>query len=530
MLNLIAVLAGLLAAGPVRPPAAAITPARSSAQGLERRQAVAGAARQADSVVLRVVTTNDFHGALLPQRPSWSNGREVGGAAAIAGMMDRLQRECGCAEIRVDAGDVMQGTPISNLSHGRATVEAYNLMGYAAAAVGNHEFDWTVDTLSARMREARFGWLAANIRTTAGTRPAWVQPWRMVRAGALKVALIGYASILTPSTTRPDNVAALRFDGGAAIVDSLVGVARRDSAADVVIVLAHEGGFCGQGGTDCHGEVFDLAAALTVKPDLIVSGHTHSLVNAVANGIPIVQARSSGTAVGIVDFVAAPGGGRTAHVRVETVYADRERADTAVVRLIDGYRRSTDALTSRPVATLASALRRGEDQYPLGNLLADAYRAAAGADAGIVNNGGIRADLDSGVVTWGALFQVVPFQNFVTRVTLTGADLRAALEHAVGSQDAAAHVSGVRLTASRGAPEGRRITALAFENGRPVRDDAHYTLAVPDYLASGGSGYAMLRGRPAVNVGVTDLDAFIAYLRRLPQPVRAPAEVRITGQ
>lgn len=519
MLNLIAVLAGLLAAGPVRPHAAPVTPERSAA----------GAARQADSVVLRVVTTNDFHGALLPRVQSWSNGREVGGAAAIAGMMDRLQRECGCAEVRVDAGDVMQGTPISNLTHGRATVEAYDRMGYAAAAVGNHEFDWTLDTLSARMREARFAWLAANIRTTAGARPAWAQPWRMVRAGALKVALIGYASILTSSTTRPDNVAGLRFDGGAAIVDSLVGVARRDSAADVVILLAHDGGFCGQGGRDCHGEVFDLANALTVKPDLIVSGHTHSLVNAVANGIPIVQARSNGTALGIVDFVAAPGG-RTARVRVETVWAGRERADTAVARLVDGYRRATDSLTSRPVATLASALRRGGDQYPLGNLLADAYRAAAGADAAIVNNGGIRADLDSGVVSWGALFEVVPFQNFVTRVTLTGRELRAALEHAVGSQDAAAHVSGVRLTASRGAPEGQRLTALAFANGRPVRDEGRYTLAVPDYLAAGGSGYAMLRGRPAVNVGVTDLDAVIAYLRRQPQPVRAPAEARIAGQ
>ena len=529
MLNLIAVLAGLLAAGPVRPHAAPLAPERPLERGAARAPGVA-AARQADSVVLRVVTTNDFHGALLPQRPSWSNGREVGGAAAIAGMMDRLQRECGCAEIRVDAGDVMQGSPISNLSHGRATVEAFNLMGYAAAAVGNHEFDWTVDTLSVRMREAHFGWLAANIRTTAGARPAWVQPWRMVRAGALRVALIGYASILTPSTTRPDNVAALRFDGGAAIVDSLVGVARRDSAADVVIVLAHDGGFCGPGGTDCRGEVFDLANALTVKPDLIVSGHTHSLVNTVANGIPIVQARSSGTAVGIVDFVAAPGGGRTVRARVETVYADRERADTAVVRLIDGYRRSTDALTSRPVATLAAALRRGADQYPLGNLLADAYRAAARADVAIVNNGGIRADLDSGVVTWGALFQVVPFQNFVTRVALTGVELRAALEHAIGTGEAGAHVSGVRLTVVHSAPEGQRIVSAVLADGRPLRDDARYTVGVPDYLASGGSGYAMLRGRPAVNVGVTDLDAFIAYLRQLPQPVRAPAETRITAQ
>lgn len=513
---------------PVRPSIAS-PGAQVPATGPQAGPGAAAGARAADSIVLRVVTTNDFHGGLLPRPQPWSNGREVGGAAAIAGMMDRLQRECGCAELRVDAGDVLQGTPVSNLTYGRATVAAFNAMGYAASAVGNHELDWGVDTLRQRMHEARFAWLAANIRTTSGARPAWARPWTMVRAGGLRVALIGTASVLTPSVTRPDIVAPFRFDGGAAIVDSLVGVARRDSSADVVILLAHDGGFCGQGGQDCHGEIFGLADSLTVKPDLIVSGHTHSLLTTVANGIPIVQARSNGTAVGIVDFVATPEG-RTARVRVETVWADREQGDTAVARVVDESRRATDTLTARPVARLAEPLVRSGYQYPLGNLLADAYREAGHADVAIVNNGGIRADLDSGVVTWGELFEVVPFQNAVTRVILTGGELRAALEHAVGSRDAAGHVSGVRLTVARGAPEGERLVAATLADGRPLREDGRYTLAVPDYLAAGGSGYAMLRGRPAVNTGIVDLDALIDHLRRLPQPVRAPSEPRIEVQ
>ncbi len=487
------------------------------------------AASPPDSVVLRVVTTNDFHGSLLARAQSWSNGRPVGGAAAVAGMMDRLQRECGCAELRLDAGDVMQGTPVSNLTYGRATVAAFDAMGYAAAAIGNHEFDWTVDTLQARMREARFAWLAANVRTASGARPAWARPWTLVRAGALKVAVIGTASVLTPTVTRPDNVAGLRFDGVAAIVDSLVTVARRDSAADLVILVAHDGGFCESGGVNCRGEIFDLADSLTAKPDLIVSGHTHSLVNAVRNGIPIVQARSNGWAVGVVDFVRAAGG-YAAHARVETVWADRERADTAVARIVDADQRATAALTARPIARLAAPLQRQGDQYPLGNLLADAYRAAAHADAAIVNNGGIRADLDSGVVTWGALFEVVPFQNFVTRVTVTGAELRAAVDRAVGSREAAAHLSGLRVVVAAGPPGERRVVSLTLADGRPVREGASYTLAVPDFLAAGGSGYAMLRGRPAVNTGVVDLDAVIAYLQHQRQPVRAPAEARVTAR
>jgi len=476
-----------------------------------------------DSIVLRVMTTNDFHGALLPGTQTWSNGREVGGAAAIAGMMDRLAAECGCPTLRLDAGDVMQGTPVSNLSRGRATVEAYNAMGYAGVAVGNHEFDWSPDTLAARMRESRFAWLTANARNASGTgRPPWAVPWRMVRTGGLKVALVGYSSVLTPSVTRPEYVARLRFDGGAAIVDSLVDVARRDSAADFVILLAHDGGFCGPGGQGCRGEVFDLANALTRRPDLIVSGHTHSLVSAVVNGIPIVQARSNGTALGVVDFVTGPSG-RTARVRVETVWADRERPDTAVARVVGEYRESTEPLTSRPVATLAEALPQQGSQFPLGNLIADALRAAAGADAAIINNGGIRAGLDSGLVTWGQLFRVSPFQNFVVRLTVTGAELRQALDRFIGARGPQAHVSGLQVTYVLGAPPGRRIASLALADGRPVLDESRYTLAVPDYLESQGAARALERR----NTGVVDLDALVDHLRRMPQPVRGPAEVRM---
>lgn len=494
-----------------------------------RNWAIAGAAPEGDSIVLRLLTTNDLHGALLPRTQSWSNGREVGGAAAIAGMMDRLARECGCPTLRLDDGDAMQGAPLSNLTYGRATVEAFNAMGYAASAVGNHEFDWTVDTLAARIREARFAWLTANVRTTAtGARPAWAVPWRMVRAGPLRVGIVGYTTVLTPTITRPDNVAGLRFDGGAAIVDSLVAVARRDSAADVVVVLAHEGAFCDER-EGCRGEVVDLARQLTQRPDLIVSGHTHSLVNTVVNGIPIVQARSNGTALGIVDFVVQPGGRRAARVRVETVWADREQPDTAVARVVEGFRRAVEPLTSRPVATLAEALTRRGEQHALGNLIADAYRAAARSDVALVNNGGIRADLPAGAVSWGDLFQVQPFQNYVTRLTVTGAVLRQAIAHAVGAADARAHVSGVRVSISRGVSDSVRIVNVTLADGAPLREGARYTLAVPDFLAAGGSGYAMLRGQPAVNTGIVDIDAFVTYLRRLRQPVRVAADSRIAN-
>src|SRR6266550_2257569 len=116
-----------------------------------------------DSTLLRVLAINDFHGALEPQVWPWSAGRPVGGAAALKPWLDSLARGCFCTTIRLDAGDEMQGTPVSNFNFGRPAIAALNAFGIDAAAIGNHEFDWTVDTLRARMAEAHYRFLAANI-------------------------------------------------------------------------------------------------------------------------------------------------------------------------------------------------------------------------------------------------------------------------------------------------------------------------------------------------------------------------------
>jgi 2',3'-cyclic-nucleotide 2'-phosphodiesterase (5'-nucleotidase family) len=471
-----------------------------------------------DSILLRVFATNDMHGALDAKVAPWSNGRPVGGVANIAGMMNRLAAECSCATIRLDGGDVMQGSAASNLTHGRAMVEVFNAMHVDAAAVGNHEFDWSIDTLAARIGEARFAWLSANIRERATRRrPAWVVPMTLVQAGNRRVAVVGYTTPGTVTSTNPDNVRRLGFQGATAL-DSAI-VAARAQRPDFVIVVAHEGAFCNNQSV-CQGEIVDLANALTNKPDLIVSGHTHSLVNTVVNGIPIVQARSSGTALGIVDFVAQDSG-RVVRIKVETVWADRERPDSAVAAVVARYNDRVRSLTERPVATLGQDFGRRGDQYPLGDMVADALRDAAGADIALVNNSGIRADLPAGPVNWGQLYEVLPFGNFVVKMPVTGAVLRQTLEHALASNDTRVSIAGMAVRVDRTQPPGQRVAAIALVDGRTVQDDAVYQLATFDFLAAGGSGYSMLHNRPFSNTGIDELDAFIAWLRRQSQPIRA---------
>src|SRR5205809_1709400 len=344
-----------------------------------------------DSTVLRVLAINDFHGALEARAWPWSNGKLVGGAAALKPWLDSLARACGCTTVRLDGGDEMQGTLLSNFSFGLPAVAAMNAFGIDAAAIGNHEFDWSVDTLRARMAGAKYRFLAANITDSSGTaRPEWAEPWTLIERGGLKIAVIGLALRATPTNTAPRNVRGLAFGEGTAAVRRVLPRAR--AAADFVIVLAHEGAFCdGPPGPDpvpapaCHGEIMDIARGLdSGAVDLIVSGHTHSLVNTVVNGIPIVQARSSGAGIAVVDFVRVRGAGvtrREARARIETPFADRIRLDPTLVDALRLSQASVSVLTDRPVARFGTELRRTGAEHGLGRLIADAQRNAAKADA-----------------------------------------------------------------------------------------------------------------------------------------------------
>jgi 5'-nucleotidase len=147
-------------------------------------------------------------------------------------------------------------------------------------------------------------------------------------------------------------------------------------------------------------------------------------------------------------------------------------------------------------------------------------------DVSIMNNGGIRADLPAGAVTWGDLFQCQPFGNKLVRINVTGSVLLSTLEFAVAGGTERAQVGGVEVWYDSRKEAGKRVTKTRLTNGRKIEPKVTYTLIVSDFMAAGGSGFAMLKGLPATPVGLTDLDALIAYLKVLPQPVDAPAEAR----
>ena len=475
-----------------------------------------------DSIHIRVLAMTDFHGALESRTYPWTNGRLVGGAAVLKAAMDSAEAQCGCPTLRIDAGDQMQGTLTSNFFYGASTVEALNLLGLDAAALGNHELDWSVDTLRQRISEAQYPWLAANIfDSVTGRRPEWARPYHITELSGLRVAIIGFITSSAKRISYPRNVAGLAFGRGKAAIDDVLEAVRAERP-DLTILTAHAGLRCNA--DTCRGEILSLARELDPDDvDLIVAGHAHTIATREVNGIPIIQAGANGAALGVADLVRTGGGDWHARLNVRRVYADEVTPDASVLETLSRYKRITDSLANRTVATLRSApvTRNGENQ--LGNIIADAQRYAAQADVAIMNNGGIRSVVPAGPVTYGMLYAVQPFQNQIVRLTISGRDLRRLLEQTLGT----IHVSGMRITYDPAGRRGNRIADARLADGRSIADGRNYTLAVSDFMAEGGGGFAMLRDLPREDTGVKDLDALIAYLQGAPQPFAIPSDRRM---
>jgi 2',3'-cyclic-nucleotide 2'-phosphodiesterase (5'-nucleotidase family) len=477
--------------------------------------AAAGRAPSSErATTIRIISTNDFHGA-LEARPDGNFGMR-GGAAQVAAMIRRAESECSgsCASVYLDAGDEFQGTPASNLAFGRPVTDLFNALGLAASAIGNHEFDWGVDTLRARMRQAHYAMLAANVHFTDGSNVPWIRQDTIVVRGDVKIGIIGIATPLTPSTTKAANVTGLRFDDPVATVNAHA-KSLRARGADLVIVVEHDGAFCARD-TGCRGEIIDLAQRITEPVDAIVSGHTHSLVNTTVKGIPIVQALSSGRAIGVIDLPVDRSARAATREEVRMVATDSVTGDPTIEPLLRGATQSVASIVARPIVTVSEEMSRRGDQYALGNLIADAQRAAAHADVGVMNNGGIRADLHAGPASYGSLFEIQPFANMLVRLTVRGRDLRTYVESFVSRGAPRVHVSGVVATYDLSRPAGSRIVSVTV-GGAPIDDARDYTVAFTDFMATGGEGLVLANAsKKNEPLGVIDLDALIAFAQSRP--------------
>jgi 5'-nucleotidase len=462
---------------------------------------------------VEIVETNDVHGHLEPERSL--AGKLEGGLGWFGGYV-RILRRGANPVLLLDAGDLFQGTLASNLSRGQAVIAAYNALGYTAATLGNHEFDYgaeapDTDRLAAirhRVREAKFPFLAANVLDRAsGKRPAWpnLGSSELVDEGGLKVGLIGLANPETSMLTLRENITSLEFLAPAPVVIREAAELRK-AGAQLVVVVAHFGGKCErvggrEGEESCAhgGQLQAMSDMLHALPpgtiDVAVAGHVHEQMANWIAGVPTIESGFGGKHFGWLTACAKPGGGLDAErsiVRAPvpvvpggSFLGQPIQEDPAVTRVLAPYLKAVEAEEGRRLGpVLTEPLLRGDKSVsPLGALTAEALRRFAGADAAVINAHGLRADLPKGPLTYGALYQALPFENRAVVVKLSGEKLLEVLSVLSRTGHGYPQVSGLSLAGVPGA-----WTGATFSDGRALDPGRQYRLATVDFLVAGGDG------------------------------------------
>jgi 2',3'-cyclic-nucleotide 2'-phosphodiesterase (5'-nucleotidase family) len=441
----------------------------------------------------------------------------VGGSAFNMTYIDNYKSLNPLGTVLLDGGDMMQGTPISNLLSGASTIDVYNQMGYKAAVVGNHEFDWGLAGLQARMAQAQFPILVANIfNEGTDTRPDWATPTAMLSVKGQQIGVIGVTSKDTPTIVMAGNTVGLEFRDAGPVVQQLA-AELRVAGADIVVVLAHMPG--SQTSGIINGELTGVAVP---GVDLIIAGHSHVNIAGKINNIPVIEQYSSGTALGVsnLNYDRLTGTVANSTLQVITTYNAGVTPNPGIATLIQFYKAQiapiVDAVkgsTKGPILRAANA----SGESAMGNFLTDAQRWKAGTQIAFTNPGGVRADILYAAyphdVTFGDLLTVQPFDNKLVTLNLTGTQIYALLEQQF-VVNRILPVSGLKYTYNLALPAGSRITSLTLADGTPILPNATvYTIACNEYIATGGDGFTVFLGATNVaRIGVSDLDALVDYV------------------
>jgi 2',3'-cyclic-nucleotide 2'-phosphodiesterase (5'-nucleotidase family) len=476
--------------------------------------ALAGCGRAPRATVLYVTDAHEI-------APVVDRHGDRGGVARLKAVVD-ARRAADPDALLVFGGDLAGGTLFGGVFRGEPMVDALGRAGVGLATFGQHDFDFGAAHARALVERSAFPWITSNLVDRDGKPFASLPTRKVMRVGGLSVGFLGLTDDFGTTTQE-----------GSVFQSDLVAAAAREAAAlqeegaEAVVALT-------QAGFDANRrlllEVSGIDAILTEE-----ESETVSVVRWVG-GRPV--AAPCGNLGSVVELVLERRGGRVA-ARVAAWPVDASVApDPDLAREEAKW---TAILTERlaaPIGAFAEPLDDAgsrERETPLGSLVADAFRAATGAQVALVPGSSLRAPLPAGPLTRRNAMSVLPFGNRVVVVEMTGSALGAALERGLASvgrrTGSLLQVSGLTVVAGQPAPGGERLLEVRLADG-PLRGDALYRVAVSSHLASGGDGHAEIGAGRRVAAGAAeplDADALAAHLSRLSAaaPATPPAEGRI---
>ncbi|NVK68103.1 MAG: bifunctional UDP-sugar hydrolase/5'-nucleotidase [Vibrio campbellii] len=475
-----------------------------------------------------VLHTNDNHGRF------WHNSDGEYGMAARKTLIESIRAEVaanGGESILLSGGDINTGVPESDMQDAVPDFVGMNLIGYDAMAVGNHEFDNSLDVLDMQAELADFPMLAANIykKDADGkvTDERYFAPYKVFTVNGLKVAVIGLTTKDTAKLVNPDNVADIYFEDPQVEIQKVLAEIEANEKVDLVFATTHMGHYQdGQHGSEAPGDVLLARSLEEGELDAIIGGHSQNPVcmepgtNNYAdfkpgddctpdqqNGTYIMQAHEWGKYVGRADFEYYDGKLHLANYALipvnllddnDEVIGEYIKHDATVKSILLPYQQQGQDLLDVKVSETDGKLQgdRGvvrSQQTNLGHLLGEAYRTynLVNADFGVMNSGGVRDSIQTGDITYRDVLTVQPFGNFVTKATMTGAEVKEYLDvvatKSAGS-GAYAQLDNIKLTVNCDESD----VTITDINNKGFDPAATYTFSVISFSAAGGDDYPVI--------------------------------------
>lgn len=482
----------------------------------------------AEARTITILYTSDVHARVhevdeVRRRPA------AGSLAQVASYVAGVRREHPFTVV-LDGGDAIQGTPLAHYALAvpggdglDPTVIAMNFIGYDAAVLGNHEFNYGLGVLGRSVLQARFPWLAANLEG-AGAAGLEVAPGTILTRGGVRIGVLGLTNPNVPNWDLPSRWEGLVFLDPLAVARTQIAALRPQ--VDVLIVVAHTGferdletGELLSSGP----EQFAWALSQLEGIDVLLTGHTHrNIPPRMLGGTVVAQPGRWAEWVSRVDVHLEQREGEwvVAGWQGEQASMNGIPPHEGVLRAVDGLRRRMEEELGRVVGRLASPLAVGgvpTADHPAVDLVHHVQLRATGAQLSLAAPLAMATqEFAAGEVTPRELHALYPFPNTLVAVTLTGAQLRDVMEHAVRGwsgvecqqpASCALHrdpalpgygydtLEGATYVVDVTQPAGSRIRGLRV-NGEPVDPDQEFSVALNSYRAAGSGGFPHLKSAP----------------------------------
>jgi len=432
-----------------------------------------------ENIQFTVLYTNDEHGWMEPTD-------ETGGAAGMAAAWKSIENTNKNVVI-ISGGDMWTGPAISTWFHGISMVEAMNAMGYDMAVLGNHDFDFSVDTLRYRVNnQLKFPIISANIVEKAtGNVPDFVKPYIIKDISGLKVAFIGLTTLSTPYTTFPENVKDYFFTPYADAIDKYAPIVKKEGA-NVIIIVGHI----------CEQEMIELSStAKKYNIPLITGGHCHERVSHQENGITLIESGNDlyNYVKVVLEYTAKTNECKVISSEIIRNYSGKT-TDEELTEIVQKWQAKTEDALSEKIGYCSQPIE--QSSVAMANMVCDSWLVSfPDADVSITNSGGIRQDIPQGEITLKTIVGLLPFENSIVLIELKGSELIECIDnYLIGGMTT---VGGYKLS-----------------DGTPIEADKTYRVLTTDYLYSADDEFKVY-DTTAYNLSVNYRQPLIDWIKSL---------------